>query len=84
MKKVKKLIKFICNSVGLAMGVAVIVLSILKKIDNQDGLYMLGIGIICIFVSTLIKDEIIKEEQKEEIKEETKKVTKKKTTKKKK
>lgn len=80
MQKVKKLIKLICNSVGLAMGVAVIVLSILKKIDNQDGLYMLGIGLICIFVSTLIKDETVKEE----VKEETKKVTKKKTTKKKK
>lgn len=80
----KKLIKLICNSVGLAMGVAVIVLSILKKIDNQDGLYMLGIGIICIFVSTLIKDEIIKEEQKEEIKnEKTKTVSKKKNDKKK-
>lgn len=80
MQKIKKLIKLICNSVGLAMGVAVIVLSILKEIDNQDGLYMLGIGLICIFISTLIKDEIIKEE----VKEETKKEPKKKTTKKKK
>lgn len=80
MQKVKKLIKLICNSVGLAMGVAVIVLSILKEIKSQDGLYMLGIGLICIFISTLIKEETVKEEKKEE----TKKVTKKKTTKKKK
>lgn len=54
-EKLNKLIKFIGNAVGLAMGVAVIVLFILKKLDTNDAIIMLGIGLFSVSFPSLMK-----------------------------
>ena len=53
--RLNNIIKIICNSVGLAMGVAVIVLYILKKLDTNDAIIMLGIGVLCVSVPAIMK-----------------------------
>lgn len=50
-----KLVKVICNAVGLAMGVAVIVLFILKKLDTNNAIIMLGIGLFSVSFPSLMK-----------------------------
>ncbi|MBQ2944920.1 MAG: hypothetical protein IJD93_09595 [Ruminococcus sp.] len=47
MKKnnVKELIRLIFKAVTLAMGVAVVALSIMNKLDTQTAVTMLGIGV---------------------------------------
>lgn len=42
------LVPLICRSVALAMGVAVVVLTLLKQIDVYSGFGMLGIGLVCL------------------------------------
>lgn len=42
----KKLISLILNSVGLAMGVAVLVLNILGNIENDTSIRLLSLGVI--------------------------------------
>ncbi len=56
--KTKAFINLIFKAVGLAMGVAVSVLSIIYKIDPTSGLTMLGIGLTCFGISqfTLINE----------------------------
>ena len=54
-EKLNKLIKLICNAVGLAMGVAVIVLFILKKLDTNNAIIMLGIGLFSVSFPSLMK-----------------------------
>ena len=54
-EKLNKLIKLICNAVGLAMGVAVIVLFVLKKLDTNDAIIMLGIGLFSVSFPSLMK-----------------------------
>ena len=54
-EKINKLIKLICNAVGLAMGVAVIVLFILKKLDTNNAIIMLGIGLFSVSFPSLMK-----------------------------
>ena len=49
--KTKAFINLIFKAVGLAMGVAVSVLSIIYKIDPSSGLTMLGIGLTCFGIS---------------------------------
>ena len=51
--KLKDLINLIFKSVAVAMGVAVIVLNILNKIDIKSSVIMLGIGILCIGIYLL-------------------------------
>ena len=46
----------IMKCVGLAMGVAVAVLSIIGKLDAEDGMIMLGIGLSCIAIQLLRKN----------------------------
>ena len=45
---VDKIINLILKAVPLAMGVAVIVTSLLGKLDIQSGFTMLGLGLACI------------------------------------
>ena len=45
---VDKIINLILKSVPLAMGVAVIVTSLLGKLDIQSGFTMLGLGLACV------------------------------------
>ena len=54
-ENINKLVKVICNAVGLAMGVAVIVLFILKKLDTNDAIIMLGIGLFSVSFPSLMK-----------------------------
>ena len=50
-----KLINDILHYIPLAMGIAVTVLSFLKKIDLTSGLGMLGIGMACLGIVMLPK-----------------------------
>lgn len=54
-QKLNNLIKIICNAVGLAMGVGVIVLYILKKLDTNDAIIMLGIGVLSVSIPAIMK-----------------------------
>lgn len=49
----KKLINTIFKCVGLAMGVATVVLSIMKTIDTNTAITLLGIGVTSIGISQL-------------------------------
>ena len=51
--KLKDLINLIFKAIAVAMGVAVIVLNILNKIDIKSSVIMLGIGILCIGIYLL-------------------------------
>ena len=51
--KIKDLINLIFKAVAIAMGVAVVVLNILNKLDVKSSIIMLGIGIICISINLL-------------------------------
>lgn len=44
----KRITDLILKAVSLAMGVAVVVLSILDRIEAKDGLSLLAIGMICL------------------------------------
>jgi len=58
MKKTNsKTISFILKAVPLAMGVAVIVLSILNEIEVYSAVIMLGIGLACLSLGSLDKSE---------------------------
>lgn len=55
--KIKDLINLIFKAVAIAMGVAVVVLNILNKLDIKSSIIMLGIGIICISINLLSNKE---------------------------
>lgn len=44
----KKIVNLILKAVGLAMGAAVVVLSILKSLDSGTAVLMLGIGLFAV------------------------------------
>ncbi len=46
-KNVKRLITLVFKAVTLAMGVAVVALSILNEIDTDSAITLLGIGCAC-------------------------------------
>ncbi len=52
----KELVKLILTGVSLAMGVAVVVLSILGELKSESGITMLGIGLFCLALSSLQKN----------------------------
>lgn len=54
-EKLNNLIKIICNAVGLAMGIGVIVLYILKELDMDDAIIMLGIGVLSVSIPAIMK-----------------------------
>ena len=53
--KIRNLISLIFKAVSLAMGIAVVVLSILGQLDSQTAIVMLGIGLACTGVSLIEK-----------------------------
>lgn len=55
--KLKDLINLIFKAISLAMGIAVVVLNILDKIDTKSSIIMLGIGIACIGIYLLNEKE---------------------------
>lgn len=52
-----QLIHLIMKGVALAMGVAVVVLSVLKKLDVNSGMGMLGLGLACITIPSFEKKD---------------------------
>jgi len=50
------ILDIILSAVPLAMGIVVVVLSVLKQIDAKDGLPLLGIGMACIGIQLLKND----------------------------
>lgn len=55
--KVSQIINLILTAIPLAMGVAVVILGILKELDTASGLTMLGIGLICLAVRQLNRSD---------------------------
>ena len=56
-KDVTSIINMIMKAIALAMGVGVVVLSILKKLDVNSGMGMLGIGLACLAITSLAKKD---------------------------
>ncbi len=54
-KDISPMIHMIMKAIALAMGVAVVVLSILKALDVNSGMGMLGIGLACIAITSFTK-----------------------------
>jgi len=50
------ILRLILRAIPLAMGVAVIVLGILKEIDQQTAAILLGVGVTCLSVYLLDRD----------------------------
>ena len=55
--KIKDLINLILKAVALAMGIGVVVLNILDKIEVKSSIIMLGIGMFCIGLYLLDSNE---------------------------
>lgn len=49
----KDLKKLILKSIGLAMGVATLVLNIVKTLEIKNSITLLSIGLICLAISEL-------------------------------
>lgn len=52
-KGANAMIPLVFKAVSLAMGIAIMVLSILKAIDLYSGFFMLGLGLSCVGISLL-------------------------------
>ena len=55
--KIKDLINLILKAVAIAMGIGVVVLNILEKIETKSSILMLGIGVFCIGLYLLDSNE---------------------------
>lgn len=55
--KIKDLINLILKAVAIAMGIGVVVLNILEKIEVKSSIIMLGIGMFCIGLYLLDSNE---------------------------
>lgn len=55
--KIKDLINLILKAVAIAMGIGVVVLNILEKIETKSSIIMLGIGVFCIGLYLFDKNE---------------------------
>ena len=56
-KKIDEIVDVAFKGVALAMGIAVVVLSIMKQIEMESAITMLGIGLTCLAISSLSKKE---------------------------
>ena len=56
-KDFTSMIHMIMKAVALAMGVGVVVLSILKELEVDSGMTMLGIGLACLAIVSLAKKD---------------------------
>ena len=57
-KDITPMVHLIMKAVALAMGVGVVVLSVLNELDTNSGRGMLGIGLACLAISSFTtKDE---------------------------
>ena len=55
--RIKNLFTLILKAVACAMGVAVVVLSVMQKIEINSGFTMMGIGLACVGISLLQNTE---------------------------
>lgn len=55
-KSPKEISDLVFKAVALAMGIAVVVLSVLNKLEIEKGMVMLGIGLTCAGISLLNKE----------------------------
>lgn len=55
-KRIGKIIDLVFKGVALAMGVAVVVTSILDVMDTKGHILLLGIGLFCLAITTLDKE----------------------------
>ena len=51
-KNFRPLVRLILRAMGLAMGICVFVLSLLKQLDPESAFGMLGLGLACLALST--------------------------------
>ena len=56
-KDITLMVHTILKAVALAMGVGVVVLYILKELDVNSGMVMLGIGLACLAITSLAKND---------------------------
>lgn len=56
-KNITPIVHMIMKAIALAMGVGVVVLSILKELDVNSGMGMLGIGLACLAIASLAKKD---------------------------
>ena len=56
-KDITPMVHLIMTAIALAMGVAVVVLSILEELDVNSGMGMLGIGLVCLAITALVKKD---------------------------
>lgn len=56
-KSLKEMINLVIKGVALAMGVAVVVLSILNSLTVENGMVLLGIGMTCTGISLFNRKE---------------------------
>lgn len=56
-KRPKEIVDLIFKAVALAMGVAVVVLSVLNKLAVESGILLLGIGMTCTGISSFNRKE---------------------------
>ena len=54
--KVSQIMDIAPKAVAMAMGIAVVVLTVLNELDAQSGMVMLGIGLACVGIS-LMRDK---------------------------
>lgn len=56
-KKVSETVNLVFKGIGLAMGVAVFVLSFIKEIETNEAIRMLGIGLACLALAQFSKKD---------------------------
>ena len=56
-KDITPMVHLIMKAVALAMGVGVVVLSVLNELDTNSGMGMLGIGLACLAISSFTKND---------------------------
>ena len=52
-KKIDEIVNIVLIGIGLAMGICIIVTSILKQIDINNAMTMLGLGVSCLSIYLL-------------------------------
>ena len=53
---IKAIIPLVCKAISLAMGVSVVVLSIMEELKTKNAIIMLGIGLCCTSILFLQKE----------------------------
>lgn len=49
--KIAEMTNLVCKGIAIAMGIAIIVLSLLEELETENALRMLGLGLVCLAIS---------------------------------